>query len=151
MKDVHVECNPDEVLVKKLGVSRKRITHHQGKSRVFKACQKKNNLLALVDEDPGSHRTPYENTLTLEEQYQGISYYKDRSGNEIFILNGKLEDWIISICQESKVEIATFGLPGRPNDLHDVINQKLDKFAVLLDALLEAGSPALVRLRSWLN
>ena len=30
MKNIHVECLPDEYLVKKLGFTRKSITHHQG-------------------------------------------------------------------------------------------------------------------------
>ena len=59
MKKVHVECRPDELLISKLGYTRKMIVHHQGKSRVFHTLSKNKDLLAMVDEDPGSAKTRY--------------------------------------------------------------------------------------------
>ena len=49
MKIVHVECKPDELLVSKLGVQKKQITHHQGKTRVFHALGRgKHNWQCLM-------------------------------------------------------------------------------------------------------
>ena len=97
MKIVHVECRPDELLISKLGFPGKFIVHHQGKSRVFNALSKNKGLLAMVDEDPGSAKTKYEKLLHLKEEFDGIKYLHDKSGNKVFILKGKLENWIIRI------------------------------------------------------
>lgn len=63
MKMVHVECRPDEVLVTKLGFNKKRVKHHQGKSRVFHSLKQTKDQLAMVDEDPGSPGHPYEKSF----------------------------------------------------------------------------------------
>lgn len=151
MKQIHVECLPDETLVKKLGFTRKEVTHHQGKSRVFNKLKSVTNELALVDEDPGSVKTNYEMALALVEESNGIKYYKDNNGNKIFVLKGKLEDWIISICNDHHINISTFGLPEQPNDLHDVINQRINKLEILINHLLEMKNLRIVKLKTWLN
>ena len=122
MKIVHVECKPDELLVSKLGVQKKQITHHQGKTRVFHALGRGKQQLAMVDEDPGSVKTSYEKALKFIEESEGIKYFTDHSDNKIFILKGKLEDWIVLVCKQHRISLSKFGLPEKPNDLHDIIN-----------------------------
>jgi hypothetical protein len=151
MKQVHVECKPDELVVSKIGFQRKFITHYPGKSRVFKALGKAENQLAVVDEDPGSVKNSYEKSLKFIEESEGIKYYSDKSGNKIFILQGKLEDWVINICNKYNIKISSFGLPEKANDFHDVIIVKLSNFEKLLNELLEKKNPAILKLKSWLN
>jgi hypothetical protein len=151
MKQVHVECKPDELLVSKLGFPRKWITHHQGKSRIFNVLGKTKLQLAMVDEDPGSAKTSYEKGLHFVEEFEGIKYFKDKSGNKIFVLKGKLEDWIINVCKQNKLKLSAYSLPENPNELHDVINQKLVNFAKLIDKLIEIDNSAISRLKSWLS
>ena len=103
MKQVHVECKPDELLVSKLGFTKKYITHHQGKSRVFHNLQKSISLLAMVDEDPGGPKSSYEKTLKFIEEKHGIKYYTDDNKNKVLILAGKLEDWILDACKLQKI------------------------------------------------
>jgi hypothetical protein len=151
MKQVHVECLPDEKLVSKLGHSRKYITHHQGKSRIFSTLQKNKNLIAIVDEDPGSTKTRYEEALKFREEFEGIKYFTDSSGNIVLILKGKLEDWIIAACRKQKINIGKYSLPEKPNDLHDVIHHRLDNFGRLIDELLLENNSALLKLKTWIN
>lgn len=150
MKQVHVECLPDEKLVTKLGHTRKFITHHQGKSRIFSTLRKNKNLVAIVDEDPGSTKTRYEESLTLREEFEGIRYFTDTSGNIVLILKGKLEDWIIAACKKQKIDISKYGLPVMPNELHDVIHHRLDVFGRLIDELLKQKNPAILKLKTWI-
>lgn len=150
MKKVLVECLPDKLLISKLGYTRKMIVHHQGKSRVFHALSKNKGLLAMVDEDPGSVITKYEKSLHFKEEFEGIKYYNDKSGNKVFILKDKLENWIILVCKQQKVNLTDFRLPNKPNDLHDVINYKLQAFSRLIDELIKQKSPAILKLRAWL-
>ena len=151
MKQVHIECKPDELLVSKLGFQRKHVTHHQGKSKIFNVLGKVKNHLAVVDEDPGSGKSSYEKSLQLIEEYNGIKYFADKSDNKIFILKGKLEDWIINICKQNKVKLSDFHIPEKPNDLHDIINSRLIDFGKLIDKLILLKNPAILKLKAWLN
>lgn len=151
MKHIHIECLPDEHLTKKLGFTRKFITHHQGKSRVFHVISKNENQLAMVDEDPGSVKTSYEKSLKLIEEVEGIKCYSDKSGNRIFVLKGKLEDWIITICKKEKIDLSRFGLPSDSDGFHEQINNKLANFDRLLTELESRQCSALNTLKSRLT
>ena len=146
MKEVHVECKPDELLVSKLGIPRKSITHHFGKSKVFNTLSKKGNQLAIVDEDPGGPRHPYENSLRFIEKTEGIKYYSDNSNNKVFVLSVKLEDWIVWICNKQKIKLSVFNLQDNPNKLHSEINSKLKDFGSLIVSLRPSTPLAI---RSW--
>lgn len=150
---VYIECNPDELLINKLGFTNVKGFQHKGKSRIFNELKKKEtqNQIALVDEDPGSAMTSYEKSLNFKEKLHGISYYEDNKNNKVFILSGNLEDWIIYICKQGKIKISDFKLPEKSNDLHDIINNRLNNFAKLLDHLLETKNPAILQLKDWLN
>lgn len=151
MKEIHVECKPDEIFVLKLGFTRKFITHHPGKSRIFHKLSKSKNHLAIVDEDPGSAQTTYQKGLNLIEEYEGIMFYKDNSGNKVFVLQGKLEDWIINTCKRYKIKLSDFNLPETREELHDVINHRLARFEELMDHLIKLKNPALKKLKSWMD
>jgi hypothetical protein len=151
MKQVHVECLPDEHLVKSLGFSRKYITHHQGKARVFNSIKSKKDQLAMVDEDPRSVKTSYEKSLQFVEESNGLKLYQDKSGNKIVFLQIKLEDWIISSCQAAKIKMGKFGLPEDPDDLHDVINARLPSLDKLLSHVAKSKNKAFSKLKAFLN
>ncbi len=150
-KEIHVECKPDELLVSKFGFTRKSVTHHTGKSRVFSKMKLAQNTLALVDEDPGTAKTTYEKGLILIEERHGIKKYEDKNGNRILVLGGKLENWIVAVCNQAKVNLRDYGLPVKPDDLHEVINQRLRQFGELVIYLLQVNNPAIVTLKSWLE
>ncbi|MDX2245892.1 MAG: hypothetical protein SF052_03890 [Bacteroidia bacterium] len=151
MKQVHLECLPDEMVVKTLGIQKRFITHHQGKSRVFHKLKTENDQLALVDEDPGTIPTNYEKSLIFIEEKFGIKRYRDQSGNKVLILKVKLEDWIIALCKEAKVDLKKFNLPDKPDDLHKHINQRLPKFEDLIHYLLKTNNPGIEQLKEWLQ
>ena len=151
MKEIHVECKPDEVLVKKLGYTAKAITHHYGKAKVFDKLKKSTNLIAMVDEDPGSAKSTYEKELIFVEEVHGVKVYKDTSDNKIVVLKVKLEDWIINACKQSNIDISKFNLPVKANDLHSIINSKLSNFDKLINKLLSKNNPSILRLKESLN
>lgn len=151
MKQVHVECKPDELLVSKLGFTKRYITHHQGKSRVFQKLSKSESLLAMVDEDPGSTKTSYEKSLKFIEEKNGIKYFSDRNENKVFILTVKLEDWILNAYMVQNIDPIEFGLPANPNKLHDILNHRLDKFEKLTDELIRLKNPSILQLKSWMK
>ena len=151
MKEIHVECKPDEALVKKLGFTKKTITHHSGKAKVFGKLIKLTNQIAMVDEDPDSPMSNYEKKLIFLEEEQGVKIYKDNSGNKIITLKVKLEDWIINACKQSKIILSNFGLPDKANELHGTINNKLTNLENLIDELLLMKNPSIVKLKEVLK
>ena len=106
----------------------------------------------MVDEDPGSAQHPYEKTLVRKEERYGILRYRDeQKDNTVLMLKVKLEDWIISACKASNLDITKFGFPQRPNDLHDVINYRLPVFEKLIANLVEMQNPSLIQLKGWIK
>jgi len=148
---VHVECIPDETLLKKLGFVRKQIRHHNGKPLVFGYIRKKTNQVAMVDEDPDSPKHPYEFTFSLQKEKCGIKYFLDRErNNHVLVLKGKLENWIIESCRTDNIDPRKYNLPIKPNDLHEVINNRLKNFENLLSTLIESNNEAILTLKKWL-
>lgn len=150
MKPIHVECLPDETLVRKIGFPRKSITHHTGKSRVFYRLSKSEGHLAMVDEDPGSPQSSYEKNLLLVSDKFGVKLFKDSASNKVLVLQGKLEDWIISVCHQAQIDIEKFGLPVKANELHRIINQRLAQLEKLIDHLQQTDNPHFNYLKSLL-
>ncbi len=151
MTKVHVECLPDETLVKILGITKKMVTHHTGKSRVFHKLKTAIREIAMVDEDPESAKTEYERNLIFVEERFGIKKYTDKKENIVLVLKVKLEDWIIDLCKVAKIDISKFGLPEKPNQLHDVINLRLPGFEKLIEYLKNNNNERINQLKNWLN
>jgi len=148
---IHVECLPDETLAMALGVPRKRIVHHAGKSRVFAQIKKEKDCMAIVDEDPGSARCSYERSLSLDSAEYGMEFLSDKDGRKVIRLAVKLEDWVLARCVEVKLKPEESHLPSQPNELHRVVNSKLDSFSKLIAELLNRDSPGVKLLRSKLK
>lgn len=151
MKHIHVECLPDETLIRQLGFTKKFITHHSGKSRVMKKLGEVKNEMAMVDEDPGTAKTTYEKALKLIGNEEGILEYTDHSGNKIIVLPGKLEDWILTVCKKNRIDITAFGLPAKSDELHGVIHHKLANFEKLISHLLKTNNKTLNMLKNRLK
>ena len=127
------------------------INKHYGKAKVFDKLKKSTNLLAMVDEDPGSAKSTYEKELIFIEEVHGVKVYKDNSDNKIVVLKVKLEDWIINACKQSNIDISKFNLPIKANDLHSIINSKLSNFDKLVSKLLSKNNPSILKLKESLN
>lgn len=151
MKQVHVECKPDELLVSKLGFTKKYITHHQGKAKVFDRLKKSESGLAVVDEDPGTFKSGYEKSLNLLEERLELKLFSDTNNNKICILSGELEEWIIDVCNKAKINLTEFGLPENHRDFKRVILSRLNNFDKLLSELIQRKNPAIMQLKKWLR
>lgn len=62
---VLVECKPDEILVRLLGIPRREVVHAGGKSGVCGRLERSRGAKGPVDEDPHSVQPPYLRSLTL--------------------------------------------------------------------------------------
>ena len=149
---VYVECKPDEVLVKKLGILKKMLKHENDKGRVCKRLAKLMDCTGMVDEDPLSAQPSYLKYLPIIEEKHGVRVLSDKQkGNKVIILCPRLEEWIIKSVSESGFKMSDFGLPDKANELHRVINGRLQAFQKVIDKLIELENPGILFLKSHLT
>ena len=153
---IYVECKPDGVLVRHVtNLSRRQVGHEiQGKGAVCNRLMKSKDAVAMVDEDPGKTQPRYMRQLSLSREHVdlGLKLYRDRSrNNRVIVLCPKLEDWLLRAVSDMGFDIERYGLPGRANALHGVINSNERKIEKVLSDLTDAESPRLLKLRRLLT
>ncbi len=147
-----LECKPDEVLARRLGLVRREIVHHNDKGRVCNALKRTEGQIGMIDEDPGSAQPPYLATLTQSASAHDLLVMQDTGRrHRVVIVRPRLEEWIIKSAQASGLKMSDFGFSERGNELHREINSKLQKFEELLDALAQAGSERIKYLKSLIG
>lgn len=154
MREVHLECKPDEAMAMCLGIPRRIITHHNDKGRVCKKLKIEQGIIGMVDQDPGAPQPHY--LLGLENlphitKYGLIELVDRNRDNVLIIVCPRLEDWIVDIARRQQIKLREFGLPDKPNDLHKVINTKLDGFKRLIEHLMAIESEPIMYLKRLLN
>ncbi len=89
----------------------------------------------------------------MQEEKNGVfKRYDKKRNNTVFVLKVKLEDWIIECCKKSKIDITKYGsLPSKPNELHKVINDRLNSYQDLIDVLLKEKDNGVITLKNWLK
>ena len=154
MKEVHLECLPDETLVKILGIPKKLVKHHNDKGRVCKSLKKNINIIGIVDEDPGAPQPSYISELILVEpdSKHGLRVLTDlKRNNFLIIVCPRLEDWIINVTNRQQVKLQQFSLPNKSTELHRIINTRLESFKKLIEHLHEVNCESILHLKRLLN
>lgn len=132
-----IECNPDEELVKSLGVSRKLILH-KDKYRIIKELRKSWSNIAIIDEDPDSPMDEdYTSSLTFleEKKHLRIKVFIDQQRqHKVIILCPRIEGWAISNFNKLGIDMSNYGLPNNDKELKKVINYRLRQWSKLLDS-----------------
>lgn len=148
---IYLECNPDKILVNALGISHKEIKHAYSKGNVCNTLIKNNNVAGLVDEDPSSPQPGYIKTLQYQAFQQDIRVFADpRRGNRLIMLCPRLEEWIISVAHEAKINLNDYDLPGNAKQLHKIINLQQSSLKKFVDDI-KASSAKLQTLASFLK
>ena len=149
---IYVECNPDEVLVKALGIPRREIHHSGNKPEVCKRLKKSENCTGLVDEDPSSEKLTYIDKLKLHSNDYNIKLLIDEKGkNYLIVLCPKLEEWILKAAEEAKIYTPSYGLPDDPDELHKFINTRLKNFENLIKDIIKQKSRMIKTLEGFLK
>jgi hypothetical protein len=149
---IYLECYPDEALLRILGIPVKKIHHAGNKGNVCKRLEKSTNSKGLVDEDPLSTQPSYIKKLKLHSNEKSIRLLHDESvKNYLIILCPRLEEWILKAARESGLNIKNYGLPNKADELHKVINVRLEKYENLISDLKNRKSRMLKTLESFLK
>jgi hypothetical protein len=99
--------------------------------------------VGLIDKDPSSIQP----TVYLQ-RFQVISYsvgdgievlHHKQGHNRLIVLYPRLEEWIIESARRVNVSLNDYNLPTTGNELHEVINFKINRFEELLDDLKQTS------------
>jgi len=130
---IFIECEPDKVLVRTLGVPRGRIRHAHSKGNVCRRLLKNKNSVGVVDEDPESIQPSYLQQLELISEEHDIKLLYDRQReNYVIVLCPTLEGWIVKAAVDAGVDLSRYGLPAIPEELHKVVNLKIKNYERML-------------------
>ncbi len=135
-----VECDPDVALVRSLtAVSKKWITHHNGKNELLRKLLRQTDSIGMMDKDPSSIQpTGYlRRFIPLDfDENHGIEILHHTQGhNRLVILYPRLEEWIIESARRVNIRLDDYNLPTHGNELHGEINYKIKRFEELLEDL----------------
>ena len=149
---IFVECDPDEVLVKALGITRKNITHEADKPKVIKKVMKAESSKGMVDEDPLGDQPSYIGQfkqIASEHNIKVLRY--DEASSYLIVLCPRLEEWVLSAAKEAGVDPVKYGLPSDSKELKKVINFRLENFRSLVRAIDDQRSNMMKKLKGLLK
>lgn len=140
-----VECRTEVTLVTCLtSVSKKRVTHASGRSRVIRQLLKNyENSVGMVDEDPNathSHDMQRFSEIEFSKRDAIRILCHNQRNNCLIVLCPRLEEWIIEASREANIDLNRYNLPNDPEGLHEIINIKIDKFQQLVEKLMKKSN-----------
>jgi hypothetical protein len=146
-----LECKPDEALALAVGVPRRAIFHSYGKGRVSKYLGKHRSVKGLVDEDFGSAEPKTLSQFVEISAAHDVRLKHDKArNNRLVIVCPELEHWVIKTAKATHIKMENYSLSENPQELHEIVNQRLPNLTRLLNDLLIANSPRLLHLKSLL-
>lgn len=138
---IYTECNADTLLIKVLGIPKKKFIHLGGKPQVCKRLEKQEKCKGLVDEDPNRIQSSYLEKMKLKKESSKFEIkilHDDSQNNYLIVLCPRLEEWILKTAKEANIDVRKYNLPNDAVKLHEEINNKLDKFEKLLKDLKDS-------------
>ncbi len=152
-----MEGKPDRVLALRLtGLPGREVKRERNNSEALKRSLGELNSRAMIDEDDEHSQPPQLLRFQVFQELElfGLREYRDNaSGNRVIMLRPRLEEWLSRAAREVDINLGDprYNLPGDPSRLHDEINRDLRKLQRLIDSLLTAQSPRILKLRQLLT
>lgn len=145
-----VECKADETLVVALGAARLQVEHAANRAGVCAQLARREGVIGMVDEDPDSAPQSYMKSLPQESWEHSVRVLSDKErGNRVVVLSPRLEEWLVESAKSAGLKMTDFGFESDNGlQLHSEINQRLRNEQNLIEALLVAKNPRIVRLQS---
>jgi hypothetical protein len=150
---LYVECKPDETLAFALGIPRRDVEHSLNRPGVCAQLARRNGAIGMVDEDPDTAPQPYMKTLAEETWEHSIRVLRDpQRNNRLVVISPRLEEWLVQSAKSAGLKMTDFGFESDSGlHLHREINQRLDNLKRLIEALLAAKNPRILRLQSLIK
>jgi len=118
---LYVECYPDEMLARTLGVPRRELRHERGKGNILNRLRKVSAGKGMVDEDPDAHQ-PQELQKYREVGRKGrlvLMQHTTNPAKQLILISPRLEEWLYERASDCGVNPKDYGLPGSADELHD--------------------------------
>ena len=154
---LYVEGKADRVPALRLtNLTNREVKVEGDRGKVLNRLAQDNDSLAMVDEDPGQVQPGQLRRMQLVSDYpsEGLKLYADnRQNNRVIVVCPRLEEWIIRAAQDADLQLSSprYNLPSGPSSLHSAINDDLRKLERLIDDLLAAQSPRVLKLQQLLT
>lgn len=150
---IAVECFPDEILLRSLGIPVARVRHSRGSGNVLNDLLRGHAVLGVIDEDPGKTR-PSEIRRFQQKECQGdiilMTGGRDE-GARLLMIRPRLEEWLLARANASGVNPGDYGLPNTSKALRKLGRyERRPKFRAFLEALLDADAE-MQTLKKWLE
>jgi len=150
---LYVECYPDEVLVRILGVSRREVGHEKGKGNITNRLRDAVSGMGMVDEDPQGFQ-PRELRNYRREQANGqlvLLRHAQSPAKRLITISPRLEEWLYNRAAAHAINPREFSLPATAKELHDL--PRYDQKPGYLEFLrrLLAVDTEMQCLRSWIR
>ncbi len=149
---IAVECYPDEVVLRGLGVPRKQVLHQARKGEVINWLKKTVGGTGMVDEDPDSDQPRDLISYQQAQASEGLLLLvRQGSGNQkLIIVRPRLEDWLIQRARVCGIDPRQYQLPDSARELHGVPRyEQKDGFRRFL-AELTGRDKGMSLLRQWI-
>ena len=119
---IAVECYPDEVVLRGLGVPSKQVLHQARKGEVFNWLKRNADAVGMVDEDPDSGQPRDLISYQQVQASDGLVLFirQGSSGQRLIVIHPRLEDWLIQRARVCGVDPRQYQLPGSAKELHDI-------------------------------
>ena len=149
---IAVECFPDEILVRSMGIPVARITHQKGKGNVVNAVVRGHASVGVIDQDPDSAQPSEFSRFKSVAQEGDLALMEHHSGNDrrLVVISPRLEEWLIARAIVSGVNPKDYGLPDTAKNLKRRRYDRLPKYRAFLDQL-GAKDAEFKALRTWLT
>jgi hypothetical protein len=148
---IAVECYPDEVVLRELGIPRRQLLHQARKGEVFNWLKKTPGGIGMVDDDPTSTQPCDRCNYRQIEASEGLLLLArfGSGGQRLIVVCPRLEDWLMQRAQACGIDSRRYQLPSTPKDLHDIPRyEQKDGFRRFLAELRERDN-GMSHLRRW--
>jgi hypothetical protein len=150
---IAVECYPDEVVLRELGIPRRQLLHQARKGEVFNWLKKTPGGIGMVDDDPASAQ-PCDRCNYLQMQASEGLLLLSRAGSggqKLIVVCPRLKDCLMQRAEACGINPRHYQLPDTAKGLHDIPRyEQKDGFRRFL-AELNNHDSGMSLLRRWVS
>ncbi|HOK77487.1 MAG TPA: hypothetical protein PLW35_07170 [Verrucomicrobiota bacterium] len=150
---LYVECYPDEVLARTLGVPRREVKHEHGKGNITNRLSKLPSGIGMLDEDaPGFQPAALRNYRRVKQTGKLVLMeHANSPAKRLVLVCPRLEEWLYERAAANGVKPIDYGLPETAARLHSIPRyEQKPKFVEFLQRLHELD-PEVKCLKEWIS
>lgn len=146
-----VECNPDEYLLRALGIPGSMIRHEDGKGEILQKLKKGKAEIALIDQDPGRPQPRELSNYRCIEDNAHTSILEHHCGDKtVIMVKPRLEEWILNRAKANSIDPARYGIPRDADNLHRIIHvERQRSFRAFIECMVDVD-PEFLRINKWI-